>query len=76
MTRRRYLSRAQVLRRMRAGDLPTQGGGYSSALYFDDGTRTTGPMGAQLRRDGLIDYPAHSSVTSRYTLTPEGAKRS
>lgn len=66
--RARFLTRAQALARMRRGDLPTQGGGYSSALYFDDGARTSGPVGHRLHADGLIERPAHTSVSSRYTL--------
>jgi hypothetical protein len=53
---------------MRAGDLPTCGGGYSSALFFDDGRRTSGPTGWRMRKDGLIDVPVNSSVYARYTL--------
>jgi len=64
----KYLTRAEVLRRMKRGDLPTQGGGYTSALHFDDGSRTTGPLGARLVREGVIDRPKHSSVSSPYTL--------
>lgn len=64
----KFLTRTQALARMKRGDLPTQGGGYSSALYFDDGARTSGPVGARLHKDGLIERPAHSSVYSRYTL--------
>lgn len=64
----RFLSRAEALRRMRAGDLPTCGGGYSSALFFDDGRRTSGPTGWRMRKDGLIDVPVNSSVYARYTL--------
>lgn len=69
----KYLSRADVLRRMRRGDLPTQGGGYTSALFFDDGARTTGRIGHRLLREGLIERPEHSSVHSRYTLATEAS---
>ncbi len=63
-----FITRAEALRRMRRGDLPTGGGGYTSALFFDDGARTTGRVGWKMLRDGLIERPAHSSVSSRYTL--------
>jgi hypothetical protein len=69
-----YLTKAQVLARMRRGDLPTQGGGYTSALFFDDGARTTGTLGHQLVRTGVIDRPAKTSVHSRYTLATRDAQ--
>jgi len=68
----KFLSAAQALRRMAGGDLPTCGGGYSSALYFSDGSRTTGPIGHALHQAGLIERPAHTSVDSPYTLTEAG----
>lgn len=66
------LSRREALRRMAAGDLPTAGGGYSSALHFDDGRRTSGQTGYRMRRDGLIESPAKTSVDATYTLTDDG----
>jgi hypothetical protein len=56
---------------MRRGDMPTYGGGYTSALHFADGERTSGVTGWKLLRDGLIERPAHSSVSSPYTLAKE-----
>lgn len=73
--RNALLTRAEAIRRMKKGDLPTQGGGYSSALHFDDGRRTSGPVGARMFRDGIIELPDnHTSVNARYTLVqpPKG----
>ena len=64
----KFLTRTEALRRMKRGDLPTRGGGYSSALHFSDGARTTGPVGHRLKRDGLIDPPAGSACDTPYTL--------
>lgn len=68
MTFEPLLTRREALARMRLGDLPTRGGGYSSALYFSDGRRTSGPVGYRLRKDGLIEPPAGSACDGRYTL--------
>lgn len=65
---RTYLTRKAVVRRMKRGDLPTQGGGYSSALYFDDGARTTSDMGWRLVKAGIVVRPTQTSVHARYTL--------
>ena len=67
-----FLTRREVLARMRRGDLPTRGGGYTSALFFDDGARTTGQVGYRLVKDGLIEPPTGTSVYSVYTLTEQG----
>lgn len=64
----KFLTRAQALARMRRGDLPTRGGGYSSALYFSDGMRTSGPVGYRMRKDGLIDEPQGTCCDQTYTL--------
>lgn len=66
-----FISRREALRRMKSGDLPTRGGGYTSALFFSDGKRTSGPVGYKLRRDGLIIPPEGSSCDTPYQLAPE-----
>jgi len=67
----KFLSAREALSRMKRGDLPTAGGGYTSALHFDDGRRTSGPVGHRLVKSGKVNPPEHSSVNSPYTLAQE-----
>lgn len=53
----KFISKAEAIRRMKNGDLPTQGGGYSAALYFSDGQRTTSRTGSQLVMLGIVERP-------------------
>ena len=71
----RWLTRAEALRRMRRGDLPTRGGGYSSALYFADGRRTSGPVGWRLVRAGVVVAPTGTACDTPYTLAGNGGTR-
>ncbi len=74
MAREKPLTRAEVLKRMRAGDFPTAGGGYTGKLFFDDGRKTTSQMGSRLVREGVIERPgpwngqSPTSVHSTYRL--------
>lgn len=75
MAKRETLTASQVLRRMRAGDLPTYGGGYSVGGHFDDGAKAAAGVMRRLERQRKIDYPAASSVYARWTLaTPEESR--
>lgn len=62
------VTRAEVLRRMRRGDLPTRGGGYSSKLFFSDGARCSGLVARRLVREGRIEPPSGSHCDAVYTL--------
>ena len=64
----RFLTAREALKRMNRGDLPTRGGGYSSALHFNDGQRTSGPVGHKLIRAGLVVPPVGTCCDTPYTL--------
>lgn len=65
------LTGAQVLARMRRGDLPTIKGGYTEKSVFNDGAWASGQVMRRLRKEGLADPPAHTSVHSPWTLPKE-----
>jgi hypothetical protein len=69
MMRRPPITAAQVLARMKRGDLPTIAGGYTNKSIFEDGTRVSHKTMTSLHRAGKIEYPAKSSVYSPWTLT-------
>jgi|WetSurSiteA1Bulk_404760.scaffolds.fasta_scaffold983737_1 hypothetical protein len=61
------LTAHQVIRRMKAGDLPTCLA-YSCNALFRDGAKARGKTMGDLVRSGVIRRPAHTSVDSPYTL--------
>ena len=66
------LTARQVLARMSAGDLPTYGGGYVVAGYFDDGARAARGVMRRLLRAGKVEFIG-TSVTSRWRLVKGGS---
>lgn len=68
------LTRAEVLKRLRAGDLPTTAGGYTSTVVFADHRKASHATITKLHRDGLIERPEHHSIYSPWTLTEAGAR--
>ena len=69
--REKSLTGAQVLARMKRGDLPYIRGGYTEKSGFDDGRWASGQVMRRLRKSGKVDPPAHSSVHSPWTLPKE-----
>lgn len=62
------LTKAQVLARMRAGDLPTRAGGFTNTSVFGDGARAPSAVMTKLQRERKIDYPQGTSISCTWTL--------
>lgn len=66
---KKNITGAEVVRRMKAGDLPHFGGGYNDTAYFDDGTRVPHAVMFRLYKSGKVERPEGTSVKNRWTLT-------
>lgn len=64
----KHLTTAQVLKRMKAGDLPTLRGGYTDASVFDDGATVHGQTMHGLFKAGKIERPEGTSIYSRWKV--------
>lgn len=64
------LNRAQVLARMKRGDLPQMVGAGGFVAVFDDGEKAGHQTMRGLEKSGYIERPIGSSVSARWTLAP------
>lgn len=61
------LTGREVISRMKKGDLPTYGGGYTEGGFFDDGVRAARGVMRRLRKAGKVEFIG-TSVSDRWKL--------
>jgi hypothetical protein len=64
------LTRAQVLARMKRGDLPQMVGAGGFVAVFDDGAKAGHQTMRGLEKSGFIERPVGTSISARWTLAP------